>query len=141
MESLDEKQKISILLDIYGGLLTDRQKDFLDLYYNEDLSYGEIAESVDISRQAVHDTINHGKKSLFRFEEHLGLADQKNDETPETAKTPQSGANPCQTLNLDELRREIQILSQLVRVDITYDMTPIQRQVKRLRDIIEGRNK
>ncbi|MBN2327892.1 MAG: DNA-binding protein [Candidatus Omnitrophica bacterium] len=137
MESLVEKQKISILLEIYGELLTDRQKDFLDLYYNEDLSYGEIADSAKISRQAVHDTINHGKKSLLRFEKHLGLADKKNAELSEPVMAPQSDAKSNQILDMDEIREQIKILSQLVSVDITYDMIPIQRQVKRLREMID----
>lgn len=137
MDSLEEKQQISLLLDIYGELLTDRQKDFLDLYYNEDLSYGEIAESENISRQAVHDTIQHGKKAIFHFEEHLKLAQKKQDEFVQAANEPgeQTGEAVC-SVNLEALRKEMSELSRLVSVDITYDMVPIQRQVKRLKDLI-----
>lgn len=142
MDSLEEKQKISLLLDIYGELLTDRQKDFLDLYYNEDLSYGEIAESENISRQAVHDTIHHGKKALLHFEEHLGLAQKKQEEIVLAANgdagAPESAS--C-SINLEELRKEIGELSRLVSVDITYDMVPIQRQVKRLKDLVGAERK
>lgn len=137
MDSLEEKQKISLLLDIYGDLLTDRQKDFLDLYYNEDLSYGEIAETENISRQAVHDTIQHGKKALLHFEEHLKLAQKKQTELSQAANDPGESAQVMNSsVNLDALRIEIGELSRLVSVDITYDMVPIQRQVKRIKELI-----
>ncbi len=126
MESLQEKQRIGALLDIYGGLLTDRQRDFLDLYYSEDISYGEIAETENISRQAVHDTISHGKKSLLRFEEHLGLISSK--EKPDSSSSLD--------IDIDELKEQITRLSKLTSVDIAYDMIPIQKQVKRIKDII-----
>lgn len=63
----------AILLDFYGQLLTSRQLEILDLHYNSDLSLGEIAEDLGISRQAAHDTIRKGKKALADYEERLGL--------------------------------------------------------------------
>ena len=50
--------RMTMLFDFYGELLTDRQKEFYDLYYNEDLSLSEIAENYGISRQGVRDQIN-----------------------------------------------------------------------------------
>ncbi len=144
MESLEEKQLISTLLDIYGGLLTGRQRDFLDLYYNEDLSYGEIADSENISRQAVHDTIHHGKKALLRFEEHLGLVSNPKSEQPVENSNPSFAYNLSgkddssiqRNIDFEKLRKEMMELSRLASVDITYDMIPIQRQVKRLRELL-----
>ncbi len=133
MESLQEKQKFSLLLDIYGGLLTDRQRDFLDLYYNEDLSYGEIADSEEISRQAVHDTIQHGKKALLHFDEHLRLSAQVRSDSTAVSDNQEIGSSP--EIDLEALRKEIGELSRLVSVDITYDMIPIQRQVKKIREL------
>ena len=49
--------RMTMLFDFYGELLTDRQKEFYDLYYNEDLSLSEIAENYGISRQGVRDVI------------------------------------------------------------------------------------
>lgn len=63
-----------LLLDCYGGLLTERQRDLLDGYYNEDLSLAELAEPRGISRQAVHDSIRRGERQLLAFEAQMGLA-------------------------------------------------------------------
>ncbi len=65
-----------ILLDIYGNMLTDRQRDVMELYYWEDLSLGEIAESNNITRQAVRDSIKRGEVTLEEFEKKLGLAEK-----------------------------------------------------------------
>lgn len=64
---------ISVLMDFYSELLTDKQKDTLELYYNQDYSLAEIAEHLDISRQGVRDFIKRGEKQLFEFEETLGM--------------------------------------------------------------------
>lgn len=63
----------AILFDIYEPLLTDKQRDTLDLYYNEDLSLGEIADNSGVSRQAVMNCINKTDKRLAELEELLGL--------------------------------------------------------------------
>ena len=67
---------ISILMDFYGNLLTNKQLDALDMYYNSDLSLSEIAEETGISRQGVRDAIKRGEKQLTEFEEKLGLAEK-----------------------------------------------------------------
>ena len=64
---MDKNVKIGMLCDIYGELLTERQQDVLDLYYNQNLSLAEIAEEVGITRQAVKDSIVKGEKRLFRI--------------------------------------------------------------------------
>ena len=66
--------RVSYLLDFYGDLLTDKQRDSLDYYYNEDLSLGEIGENLGISRQGVRDNIKRDEAVLFEMEEKLGLA-------------------------------------------------------------------
>lgn len=61
------------LYDFYGQLLTERQQEFMDLYYREDLSLGEIAERFEISRQAVYDNLRRSEKLLEEYEEKLQL--------------------------------------------------------------------
>ena len=59
--------RMTMLFDFYGELLTDRQKEFYDLYYNEDLSLSEIAENYGISRQGVRDVI----KRFMQLQPHV----------------------------------------------------------------------
>ena len=70
----EKNLKVALLLDYYGGLLTEKQRDVIDLYYNEDLSLGEIAEQESITRQGVRDSIKRGEQTLFELEETLGIA-------------------------------------------------------------------
>ena len=72
---------ISMLMDFYGQLLSERQYDMMDMYYNQDLSLAEVAEEVEISRQGVRDSIKRGEKQLVGFEEKLGLAKRFSDIT------------------------------------------------------------
>ncbi len=73
---MEEKIKISILCQIYGKLLTEKQYQILDDYYNNDLSLSEIAENNNITRQAVNDVINKGKNKLIEIEEKLLLMEK-----------------------------------------------------------------
>ena len=74
---MDKNVKMTMLLDIYGKLLTDKQQDMLDLYYNQNLSLSEIAEEGDITRQGVRKIIVDGEKKLIHYEELLGILDKK----------------------------------------------------------------
>ena len=69
--------KISILLEIYGKLLTPKQYDLLNDYYNNDLSLAEIAENKNITRQAVRDNLKKGERKLFYYEEKLEVMKKK----------------------------------------------------------------
>lgn len=62
---------ISLLLDLYGGLLTEKQRSFLEFYYNDDLSLAEIAENEGITRQGVYDIVKRAKDQLVNYEEKL----------------------------------------------------------------------
>ena len=70
---MEKNVKVSILLEIYGELLTKTQYQFLDDYYNSDLSLSEIAENKNITRQAVRDNIKKGENKLFELEEKLKI--------------------------------------------------------------------
>jgi predicted DNA-binding protein YlxM (UPF0122 family) len=64
---------ITVLLDFYGDMLTDKQRSFISYYYNEDLSLSEIAANEGITRQGVRDAIKRAENQLFDMEERLGL--------------------------------------------------------------------
>ena len=70
---------IGFLLDFYGDVLTERRRDALDFYYNDDMSLSEIAEEMSISRQGVRDLIKKAEEELFFYEEKLGLAKKFKD--------------------------------------------------------------
>lgn len=65
--------EVSFLLDFYGNMLTEKQRDALEYYYNEDLSLGEIALNLGITRQGVRDAVKRAEGLLFEMEERLGL--------------------------------------------------------------------
>lgn len=68
-----DRAYISRLVDVYGNALSARQKDVVDLYYNEDLSLAEISEHCGITRQGVRDAICHGVETLLSLEASLGF--------------------------------------------------------------------
>ena len=68
---MEEKVRISILLEIYGNLLTEKQYEFMDYYYNQDLSLSEIGDNNDITRQAVRTILLKSKKKLEEYEKKL----------------------------------------------------------------------
>ena len=70
---MEKNVKISILCQLYGKLLTEKQYEILNDYYNNDLSLSEIAENSKITRQAVRDILKKGEKKLFEYEEKLNF--------------------------------------------------------------------
>lgn len=65
----NQAYRMAMLFDFYGDLLTERQREFYDLYYNEDLSLAEIAENYGISRQGVRDVIVRAEAAMSEIEE------------------------------------------------------------------------
>lgn len=77
MESnLEKKQRVNLLMDCYSDLLTTKQKEYLEYYYDQDLSLAEIAENLDVSRNAVFDTLKKAVLSLEKYEEKLQLLEK-----------------------------------------------------------------
>ena len=68
--------KYALLLDYYGHLLTERRRMMMEYYYNEDLTLQEIADNFDISRQAVHESIQVGRNQLMQYESRIGALDR-----------------------------------------------------------------
>ena len=69
----NQAYRMAMLYDFYGDLLTPRQKEFYDLYYNDDLSLAEIAENYGISRQGVRDVIVRAEGIMSEMEEKTGI--------------------------------------------------------------------
>ena len=76
---MEEKIEISILLNLYGNLLTETQKNYMEMYYNQDLSLSEIAEIEDITRQAVRTILIKSKKKLYEYERKLNFMQKENN--------------------------------------------------------------
>lgn len=77
---MSKRLEYSILLDAYGGLLTDKQLEMMQLYYDEDLSLSEIGEQFGISRQGVHDSLKRSEQALDELEERLGILKERQTE-------------------------------------------------------------
>lgn len=71
--SLVKTTRVNFLFDFYQSLLTDKQRDYMNLYYLEDLSLGEIAEEYNVSRQAVYDNVRRTETMLEDYEQKLKL--------------------------------------------------------------------
>ena len=77
-----DKLTMSLLLDCYGELLTEKQRDCFDLYCNQDLTLAEIAELMGTSRQGVHDAVTRAENQLLHYEDvtHCLARDQRDAE-------------------------------------------------------------
>lgn len=74
--ALDRMLRATALFDLYGGLLTERQREFFDLHYMRDLSLAEISEQYGVSRQSVHDTLVRAESCLESAEASLHLLER-----------------------------------------------------------------
>ena len=95
---MSKNLEICRLLDLYGALLTEKQFDIMDFYYNDDLSLGEIADHYEISRQGVHDAIKRGDEALVEYEQKLGLLkaeQQRRDEIAAYKQLALDAFNEC----------------------------------------------
>lgn len=94
---------VSVLLDFYSELLTQKQRDTMDLYYNSDYSLAEIAQHLDISRQGVRDFIKRGEKQLYEFEDKLKLAELYNA----IAKNTENIESILNSINQDNISKKV----------------------------------
>ena len=110
----NQTYRMTMLFDFYGEILTQRQKEFFDLYYNEDLSLGEIAENCGISRQGVRDVIVRAEAAMQEIEDQTGLIRRFMQMQPKIAAIEEA-AQQIKTINyrqyenpqLDELAATI----------------------------------
>lgn len=69
---LEKTLKLGKLLDLYGGMLTDKQREAMDMYYNCDMSLAEVGEELSVSRQGVRDTLIRATNTLLELEDKIG---------------------------------------------------------------------
>ncbi|QKY69008.1 putative DNA-binding protein [Lentibacillus sp. CBA3610] len=73
---LEKTTRVNYLFDFYQSLLTPKQRNYMDMYYREDYSLGEISDLLQVSRQAVYDNIRRTETMLESYEKKLGLYDK-----------------------------------------------------------------
>lgn len=86
---IDKVTELNLLYDFYGPVLTERQQRVFTLYYFQDLSLGEIAEELDVSRQAVYDLVHRSERTLRELEGKLGLIRRYREEQNVLAQVKQ----------------------------------------------------
>ena len=104
---MEEKIKISILLTLYGNLLTETQRKYMDLYYNEDLSLSEIGDNENITRQAVRTILVKSKKKLQEYEEHLQFMQKEKAIKELTQKLEKTNINKEQKQIIEQINNEL----------------------------------
>ena len=117
----NQAYRMAMLFDFYGDMLTERQREFYDLYYNEDLSLSEIAENYGISRQGVRDVIVRAEATLTELEDKTGIIrrfhvmqDQLKNVQRAVTDIAQRNTQQCQDEEIENLVKEINaILDQL----------------------------
>ena len=104
---LEKKEHVILLMDMYRHLLTDKQNQYLSLYYEEDMSLGEISEELGISRNAVFDNIKRAVKTLEGYEAKLQLLEKHLERIALIDKIEKEGKKEYQELTdyLEMLRR------------------------------------
>ncbi len=115
----EKNLNISLLLDFYGDILSERQKEILDLYYNDDLSLAEIAENYDISRQGVRSVLKKGENILIEMEEKLHLAERFSSVQEKSSQIALELEEITHLINNAEISNKIQDLTSQIK-DLAY---------------------
>ena len=113
-----KKVEIGILWTLYGKLLTEKQSEIIDNYYNEDLTLSEIAENNNITRQAVRDIIQKAEKKLYEYEEKLELNKKR-----ENSK-----------------KNEIEIIQEIEKIKIEVKQEETKSKLENIEKMIEANN-
>ena len=104
---MEEKIQISILLSLYGNLLTKTQQKYMDLYYNEDLSLSEIGENENITRQAVRTILVKSKNKLQEYEKNLKFMSKETKIKELIEKSEKTDINNKQQQIIETINQEL----------------------------------
>ncbi len=109
--------EITLLFDTYGEMLTDKQREYLDMRYNQDMSLGEIAQAQGVSRQAVFDNLTRTEALLHRMEENIGCVRRDRAIDDAVARIESALADLCESRSERVLRAadDIQIALLLLK--------------------------
>lgn len=102
---IEKTEAMNLLLDMYENLLTEKQRDIMNLHYKEDLSLSEISEELSISRSAVADHLKRSSLILQEYEEKLKLVEKY-----ETKKQIYAKIKELENNTLNELIEELESL-------------------------------
>ncbi|MBZ4653848.1 MAG: hypothetical protein JG781_1187 [Peptococcaceae bacterium] len=103
----------SLLFDFYGQLLTKKQQEIYDLYFQQDLSLGEIAELHRVSRQAIYDLLRRTEETLEEYENKLGLVRKHNDNTEILKQVEERLENIQEKYGAHEIREVYTLLKKM----------------------------
>ena len=115
---MEKKIELGMLCEIYGNLLTEKQKEVINDYANQDLSLTEIAENNNITRQAVRDIIQKAEKKLYEYEEKLELNKKR-----ENSK-----------------KNEIEIIQEIEKIKIEVKEEETKSKLENIEKMIEANN-
>jgi predicted DNA-binding protein YlxM (UPF0122 family) len=107
MDMNEEFVEMALLYDFYGGILTPRQQEIMDLYYMKDYSLGEIGELLSTSRQAVFDNLKRAKTQLRDMEERLGLVKRFRTDSGKKTKVLENLDGIIKALEREQGKEEI----------------------------------
>lgn len=115
---MEKYVEVSMLWQIYGKLLTEKQSKILNYYYNDDLSLSEIADLTNVSRQAVNDIIKKGEAKLFEYESILNIMkkSQENERTiqlilSQLSKIENTSSDKKVEKILNEIQKELSLIA------------------------------
>ena len=112
---MEKKIELGMLCDIYGNLLTEKQKEVINDYANQDLSLTEIAENNNITRQAVNDIVKKGETKLLEYEQKLGIMKKE----LETEKQIQNILSELSKITDNSSDKKVERILNSVRKELT----------------------
>ena len=114
---IEKRVELGMLLDFYGPLLSERRREVMQMYFGEDMSLQEIADTLGISRQAVHDLEKSASQQLYKHEEALGLLERYRRFEQEIQKCTDL-VKQVKGADEDDRRTLKEIKSTLERIDL-----------------------
>ena len=134
---MEKHVEISMLCQIYGKVLTEKQYEVLNDYYNNDLSLSEIAENNNITRQAVRDIIKKGENKLYELEERIGFMNKILEEEKVLANIQEHLTEVLNRLNQIEETANCKNKKDLLEKShkIKNDIQLIEKQIKQIKQI------